>query len=302
MSGLRAVYALSRIRHRQGVPRRLRRSAGGKRASATVAAGDASAMKWSQIPLLIVALIPACSLMTQNDAFYLGAAQNGGAAGAPVSEGAGDGGNAADAGSTADAGTAGIREAAGDSSAAAGASGSTSDCDLPPISQQSEACGPCGAGVRTRMLMLMDGCSYAVSDWSACDGQAACTAGQVETAKQPCGACGSGTQTRSRTCSETCAWGAWNDWGACGGVTAACTPGQTTSCPNGDSCGERVCSSTCTWGGCVPKIAGGCLRIGPGHTDEGSNFHCCGSGKWQFCLSTCHWSSSCESCGSGCDC
>ena len=254
-------------------------------------------MKWFHIPALIVILIPSCSLMVENDAFFDGAAKNAGAAGMSLG------------GAPTDAGSGGMSESAGAAGAQAGAeseagtSGSAGGCNLPPTTLESEACGACGAGMRTRTLQLMEDCSYAASEWSACDAQTQCAPGQVEMGQQACGACSTGKQTRSRTCSgDTCTWGAWGAWGACGGVTAACTPGQTSACSNGDSCGQRVCNSKCAWDGCTPKISGGCLRIGPGHTDEGSNFRCCGSDKWQFCLSTCHWSTSCEACGSECSC
>lgn len=71
-------------------------------------------------------------------------------------------------------------------------------------------------------------------------------------------------------------------------------------CDNGDSCGHRVCQSDCGWGDCEPTDE--CLRIRPGTSGpEGNNFRCCGSGEWQFCLSSCYWSTACEAC-SGCGC
>jgi len=127
-----------------------------------------------------------------------------------------------------------------------------------------------------------------------------CEPGNVENEMQPCGACNSGVQTRSRSCDpESCSWSGWSEYGACTGVTAACTPGATTACANGDSCGHRVCTAACTWSGCQPRTAGGCLRIRAGHTDEGSNYRCCGTGAWQFCLSSCTWSAQCAGCSAG---
>jgi len=251
-------------------------------------------MKWFHIPALVVILTPSCSLMVENDAFFVGASTNAGAAGKPIKE------------EPVDAGSGGMSEMAGSAGAElglGGAAGSSDGCDLPPTAVQSEPCGACGAGTRSRTLQLMPDCSYAVSEWTACNSKVECSQGQVETAQQACGACNTGKQSRSRSCSaDTCTWGAWGAWGACGGVTATCSPGQTSACSNGDSCGQRVCNSKCGWDACTSKISGGCLRIGPGHTDEGSNFRCCGSGEWQFCLSTCHWSTSCEACGSECSC
>jgi hypothetical protein len=88
---------------------------------------------------------------------------------------------------------------------------------------------------------------------------------------------------------------------------AECQPAQTSACLNGDSCGHRVCTEACTWGPCEPKMPDGCLRIGPGHEDEGSNYRCCGEvGHWQFCLPTCTWPVQCVACSEGapsfCDC
>jgi hypothetical protein len=129
----------------------------------------------------------------------------------------------------------------------------------------------------------------------------ACTPNQTETVMQACGACGTGKQSHTRTCSsDGCAWGAWSEWTTCSGVTAACTPGATSACTNGDSCGHRVCGTSCTWGACTPKQAGGCLRIREGHSDEGSNYRCCGArGHWEFCLSSCQWSGMCVACSEG---
>lgn len=139
-------------------------------------------------------------------------------------------------------------------------------------------------------------------DAGACGGAApACSPGQRQSEQRACGACNTGQQTRTRSCAaDGCSWGAWSAWSGCGGVTAACTPNQTTSCANGDECGHRVCSSSCSWGPCVPRIANGCLRIREGHTDQGSNYRCCGGGgHWQFCLPDCRWSNDCVACTEG---
>jgi hypothetical protein len=147
-----------------------------------------------------------------------------------------------------------------------------------------------------------------VADASAADAAASgclvptreCEAGDVETETLPCGACNTGTQARTRSCDAAmCVWSTWSEFGACTGVTAACTPQQTTGCENGDSCGHRVCTDSCTWGACQPISPGGCLRIRAGHTDMGSNFRCCGVGGWQFCLPSCTWSAQCAPCTEG---
>lgn len=154
------------------------------------------------------------------------------------------------------------------------------------------SCGNCGTQQRT----CQTDCSW--SGWT-CTSEGVCAAGTVETDSGPCGACGSGTRSRSRTCQATCSWGSWSAWGTCSGATG-CAPGATRPCANGDSCGHEVCRSDCTWGGCEPISE--CLRIRPGTTGpEGNNYRCCGTGAWQFCLSSCLWSPSCEAC-SGCGC
>jgi hypothetical protein len=127
-----------------------------------------------------------------------------------------------------------------------------------------------------------------------------CEPGAVETDAVPCGACNTGSQMRRRFCSpETCTWSAWTNEGPCTGVTAACAEGDTAPCENGDTCGQRVCSAACKWSVCVPKVANGCLRIREGHTDQGSNYRCCGTGHWQFCLPDCSWSKDCSPCNEG---
>lgn len=151
-------------------------------------------------------------------------------------------------------------------------------------------------------LCLDDAGAMCRPDAGSCGGAApVCMAGQLQKEQRACGACNTGNQARTRSCTpDGCGWGAWSAWSGCTGVTAACTPNQTTSCSNGDDCGQRVCSDACTWGACEPKVAGGCLRIGEGHTDQGSNYRCCNGGKhWQFCLPDCHWSTDCSPCTQG---
>jgi len=223
-------------------------------------------MKWLRVPVMIVLLMPGCSLMVKDEDYYDGAWKSAGAAGMRPDSTAGN-----------SSGTAG---SAGEENAAGGAIG---------------AAGDPGSGGTTNN-------SGGAAPTDSCD-KPQCVPNEVDTAKQSCGACNTGQQTRTRKCSaDTCTWGAWSAWSACGGVTATCTPGQTSDCANGDDCGQRVCSTSCSWGACAPKAAAECLRIGPGHTDQGSNFRCCGDGKWEFCLPTCHWSTMCEACGSECSC
>jgi hypothetical protein len=121
-----------------------------------------------------------------------------------------------------------------------------------------------------------------------------CTPGATESRMTACGRCNTGTQTDVRTCSADCQWGGFVN-GSCTGVSG-CVPGSETGCANGDSCGRRICGSDCNYGGCTPIAGGQCLRIAPGGTTEGTNFRCCGTYRWQYCLAGCVWSTDCVSC------
>jgi hypothetical protein len=162
----------------------------------------------------------------------------------------------------------------------------------PGATDSGGSCGRCGTEVRT----CQSDCTWG---GFACTGEGVCTPGATDSASRSCGNCSSGTQTRTRTCTSSCTWGAYGAWGTCTGATG-CAPGATRGCPNGDSCGHEVCSSSCTWSSCQPTVQ--CLRIRPGTSGpEGNNWRCCGPNSWQFCLSTCRWSTACSSgCGCGC--
>lgn len=173
-------------------------------------------------------------------------------------------------------------------------------CVANELATDMEPCGSCGAGVHVRTRRCSaDGCTWAAwSAWGACSSaDTACEPGKIDTQMQPCGGCNTGGQTRTRACSaKTCTWDAWSEWSACAGVTAACSPGESMPCSPADSCGQRVCQADCTWSGCVPVMPDGCLRRRDGTQEEGSNYRCCGVGKWQFCLPDCHWSTDCAAC------
>lgn len=179
-------------------------------------------------------------------------------------------------------------------------------CAAGATQDEMESCGSCGTGSRTRTRTCDATCGWgAYGAWGACEGggSSVCTPGATDTQTEACGNCGSGSRSRSRTCdAATCDWGAYGAWSACSGATG-CAPGATRACPNGDSCGQQVCSSSCTWpSACTPTVPGGCLRIRPGTTGPaGNNYRCCdiappagGDQGWQFCLSTCQWSTMCE--------
>ena len=191
-----------------------------------------------------------------------------------------------------------------------------------PGQTESEDCGNCGSRTRT-----CDGSSQ-WGAWGTCDGQGVCMIGQSDT--QSCGNCG----TKTRTCNSSCQWDAFGacagegvcgpgqtdtaDCGNCGTKTRSCTNsctwgaygscagegecapgttgpscmcstyGSTTAC-----CGVQKCTNSCTWGACALKTGAEC------DWESGSNWRCCGTNSWQFCLSTCKWSTACAS---GCNC
>ena len=149
-------------------------------------------MKWLRVPVLIVLLMPSCSLMVEDASYFDGEWQSPGAAGKRSDSAAGDGsvavdGGAAGASTTNPAGTAG---GVGDEGAVGGAGG---------------AAGDPGSGGTTST-------AGGAAPANPC-GKPQCSPNEVETAKQSCGACGTGQQARTRKCSaDTCSWGAWGAW------------------------------------------------------------------------------------------
>jgi len=124
-----------------------------------------------------------------------------------------------------------------------------------------------------------------------------CMPGETEDQMMPCGNCDTGTQTDTRTCATDCTWGDFVV-GACMGASG-CAPGSSAACDNGEPCGEKTCGADCRWGGCELTPGNECFRIGPGHTDPGTNFRCCGTYMWQYCLDSggrCVWSGACADC------
>ncbi|MBI5532246.1 MAG: hypothetical protein HY898_06010 [Deltaproteobacteria bacterium] len=148
----------------------------------------------------------------------------------------------------------------------------------------SQVCGNCGTKTRT----CSDTCTW--GSYGSCTGEGVCGTGETETAN--CGGCG----TKSRTCNWNCQWDAY---GACTGG-GECTPGEvgpdcmcstlgsTTAC-----CGTQVCGNDCKWGACQLKAGNTC------NWNKGETWHCCGTNSWQWCLSSCKWSTACAS---GCNC
>lgn len=187
-----------------------------------------------------------------------------------------------------DASTSGGASGDGGSSGQSGSSGSTStggaagggSC-TPGETLDLGTCEKCGTSRKT--------CDESgVWGEAVCDEQGECEAGAEES--EACGNCG----TRTRTCSSACTWEAF---GACGGE-GTCAPGAVAQdCMAAgavDPCRERVCGNDCTWGACGKKAGAVCTW------DNGTNFQCCGAGKWQFCSSaSCDWHpcANCSSCG-----
>ncbi len=182
--------------------------------------------------------------------------------------------------------------------------GESGECAPGDIDTDMESCGGCGTGTRTRTHSCSATCSWgSYGSWGTCDpgtGSGECSPGETETQSQACGDCG--RQTRTRTCDSGCSWGAWSSWGSCSGQ-GPCSPGATSNCTgdrSGSGCVHRVCSSSCEWSSCQLKPGNAC----DWYTDDGrggSRYRCCGGGSWQFCLSTCQWSTQCAAC-SGCGC
>lgn len=174
------------------------------------------------------------------------------------------------------------------------------ECAPGETSEETRPCGACGEGVERRARTCGDDCRFGpFSEWSACVTSAECSPGATDRQTQACGNCGLGSQSRTRACdASTCRWGAFGSWSPCSGG-GACAPGETRG--GCDPCGVEVCTTSCTWGACQPAAGNECLRIRPGTAGPpGNNYRCCGSRRWQFCLDTCRWSTTCDSCSSCC--
>ena len=171
------------------------------------------------------------------------------------------------------------------------------------IERETESCGACGRGMRERTRSCSASCTW--GDWGAfgaCSvaGGSECTAGEVQTEERACGNCNLGRQTRTRSCTAECTWGAWSDFGTCSGG-GTCAPGATRACDGRtSSCTQQVCSASCTWGACGLVAGAQCDYVSASGV-AGGRFRCCGTSRWQFCLSSCQWSDQCATC-SGCGC
>lgn len=190
---------------------------------------------------------------------------DGGSSGGSGSGGGGQGGTSGTAGAS--AGFGGVGGSQGGTSAGGAGGGSCAPGDVVDV-------GPCAQCGTFRSVCQSDG-SLSVA---TCQDQGECMAGATE--EESCGSCGG---MRSRACGDECAW---EPWGDCSEPADACAPGATRpgSC---DPCSEEVCQDDCTWGSCELKATSECEHQG------GSNWRCCAAGSWQFCLSSCAWSTAC---------
>ncbi|HVH45477.1 MAG TPA: hypothetical protein VM925_24155 [Labilithrix sp.] len=173
-----------------------------------------------------------------------------------------------------------------------------------------ESCGNCGARKRT--------CNDGVwSEWSACEGQGACTPNATETCEaagtrtcsgkcqwsqcepkktcdgpssEACGNCG----TRTRSCD---AKGQWSEWSACTDE-GVCALNATQACGTG---GTQTCTAACAWGACTGQTCTGASSEPCGNC--GARTRSCNNGTWSE-WSACGGEGVCtpnatEACGSG---
>ena len=181
---------------------------------------------------------------------------------------------------------------------------------------QDIACGNCGSQAQTRSRSCTAACEWAAwGGWDnvgVCTDEGACAADQAESQDQDisCGDCGTQAQTRSRSCTGTCEWAAWDDWGNVGGCSdeGACAVDQTESQDQDITCGNcgtpsqtrgRSCTAACEWaawgewgsvGGCAGE---GACGVGQNQS-ESQDISCgnCGSQaqtRSRSCTAACEW-------------
>lgn len=134
---------------------------------------------------------------------------------------------------------------------------------------------------------------------------------QTDTAV-PCGNCGLKTQKRTRTCSDSCQWGAWTEWSdvtSCASQGVCAPDAEDEEEQTGVSCGDcgtksqirtRTCSSQCSWGEWSGwSDSSGC--VGQGCNPGNSYPENCANGGTQIvtCNDSCQWETG-ECTGQGC--
>jgi hypothetical protein len=208
-----------------------------------------------------------------------GQGDTGGVAGWPSTGGTSSGGEAGIDGDPVDAGG----FAGGVGGGTAGAAGGTGGC-VPGEIMDLGGCASCGT---LRRVCDPNGL------WAEpeCTAQGVCSPGDTE--QQDCDNCG----VKTRSCGNDCTWGSF---GSCQ-EQGECAPGERRDClcsthnTTTHCCGEEVCTTSCQWGTCQLKSTATC------DWEAGTNFRCCGAGKWEYCLGDCNWSGNCAAC-SGCGC
>jgi hypothetical protein len=177
-------------------------------------------------------------------------------------------------------------------------------CTPNALEMDTEACGDCGAGTRTRQRGCAMDCRWASwSEWSECEKAAeVCKPGQTDEKMEPCGNCGFGTRKTSRSCTRTCGWSDWSPE-ACTGDESTCKTGAILPLPEigcGAMCGRatqtQTCNASCGWD---PVVTGACMSEGvckPGvtrmATPGGCNPDYCNKGveqRIETCTQSCTW-------------
>jgi hypothetical protein len=75
-----------------------------------------------------------------------------------------------------------------------------------------------------------------------------------------------------------------------------CSPG-TTDAVGCDICSTSSCDNTCQWGTCSLLPGNECeWQGGYNHQDCVCTQYSCGASQWQWCLSSCFWSTDCACC------
>jgi hypothetical protein len=179
------------------------------------------------------------------------------------------------------------------------------ECTPDMSDTDSESCGACGLGKRTRRRSCTGDCRWeSWSPWGECEVPAeVCNPGDEDPMMEACGYCGLGMRKTTRICNSSCHWSDWMPE-ACVEDPANCSPGTTmkhSDLPCGEMCGRasqiQTCNASCKWD---PIVTGACVPQGeckPGATRPASSAGCnaayCNKGiqlRVQTCTAECTWS------------